>query len=129
MHLSTGALVSKDNLKRATLRFILDEKHELSLQTNLQVDQLEKGTRYTPSAELRIPGKQPIIVHGVYTNKPYDISVMELNIDNVFSERVSAKGKYALYCRNILVILHDTISYFSKIISVQIINNQNISKL
>ncbi|XP_064626174.1 apolipophorins-like [Lineus longissimus] len=94
-----GALVQQDDLKRATLRLMIDETKEYSVMAEIQMDTerdsqgAEKKT-LTPNIEIRIPDRQPVLISGSVTSSTATNKYLEysLNVQQLFTTPVTING-------------------------------------
>lgn len=87
-----GALVNTRELKKASLKAVLDDTTEYSISAELGVAVNDKQeTRYTPKLKIVVPEKPNIMLDGFIniTPKKYDV---KLALKNAFRDPVTADG-------------------------------------
>jgi len=96
----TGRAVYEPQSKSATLRAVIDDKLEYSLNAALSsVEQRTGETKYTPSVRLVIPGRDPITLDGELLYAKNRKLSGKVELKNAFSTPVTAEGTIELQDR------------------------------
>jgi hypothetical protein len=88
-----GQCIINDDYKKATLSMLLDDRHQYSISSELQIaDGRRRGEKtYSPKLEIVRPGSQNIVLDGMISisDRKYDV---RLALKNAFSEPITTDG-------------------------------------
>lgn len=97
---ANGALLDRDDLKRFTATLNIDETKEYKMTSEVKIEKLPKKTRFTPSLELVIPGRDTITAEGLMEYHPAKKAQGSIKLLNIFKQPVTFKGKSLINLTN-----------------------------
>jgi len=87
-----GEIINLDNEKRASLRFTIDDEHVYSAKTGLTIQRGRGFSKYTPTVEIRIPGREIITVQGGMEHQEGRKLDIDLSMNNLLEQPVIFRG-------------------------------------
>jgi len=87
-----GNFQNDPSQKGLTMSVMMDESMEFSLMSSMLIESSATERKYSPTLEVRIPGRKPMSVTGALTYNPSEMITGQLTMENVVREPVTLKG-------------------------------------